>query len=215
MDMCYCNHQQEKGLSWGGFVNEYNSFDMLPYDIYKSVRQNLRGEQIDIIAASKTKLPLSKAARGQIKGLQAQLWAETVRNFEQIEYHLFPKILGLVERAWNAEPAWAVPTLDNQLYEKAKKAYNAQIAQFELPRFAKRGVNFRLAQPGIILQNGLLYANNTIPGAIIRYTIDGSNPNENSPVWTEPIPCDAKKVKAQAFYLGKKSLTIILDNEKN
>ena len=212
MDMSYCNHPQERGLSWGGYVNEYNSFDMLPYDIYKSVRLNMRGEPIDIVAASKTKLPLTKEARGQIKGVQAQFWAETVRNFGQIEYRLFPKLFGLIERGWNAEPAWAS---DNQLYEKAKRKYNAQIAKYELPRLAKRGVNFRVALPGIILRNGLLYANSTIPEAVIRYTIDGSEPTENSAVWTKPIPCDAKQVKAKAFYLGKKSLTTIWNNEKD
>jgi hexosaminidase len=212
MDMSYCNHPQERGLSWGGYVNEYNSFDMLPFDIYKSVRLNLKGEPIDIMAASNTKLPLAKEARGQIKGLNAQVWAETIRNFGQVEYRLFPKFFGLIERAWNAEPAWAVPTLDNQLYEKAKREYNAQIARYELPRLAKKGINFRVAQPGIILHDGLLYANSPIPQAIIRYTVDGSEPTENSAVWTKPVACDAQLVKAKAFYLGKKSVTTSLRN---
>jgi len=208
MDMCYCNHQQEKGLSWGGFVNEYNSFDMLPYDIYKSVRTNLNGEPVDISIASKTKLPLSKSSRAQIKGIQAQVWAETVRNFDQVEYFLFPKLSGLIERAWNAQPDWSLST-DNKLYEKAKREYNAQIARYELPRLAKQNVNFRLAQPGIVIRNGFLFANSTIPEAVIRYTTDGSEPNENSTVWTDSVPCNAKQVKAKAFYLGKESLTTL------
>jgi hexosaminidase len=212
MDMSYCSHPQEKGLSWGGYVNEYNSFDMLPYDVYKSVRQNLKGEPVDILSASKTKLPLLQTAHGQIKGLQAQLWAETIRNFDQIEYCLFPKLFGLIERAWNAQPDWSL-SADNTLYEKAKQEYNAQIAFYELPRLAKKGANFRVAQPGIVVRDGLLYANNTIPGAVIRYTTDGSEPTENSAVWEKPVPCDAKQVKAKAFYLGKKSLTIIWGNE--
>lgn len=213
MDMSYCSHPQEKGLSWGGYVNEYNSFDILPYDIYKSVRQNLNGEPIDILAASKTKLPLLKSARGQIKGIQAQVWAETIRDFNQVEYFLFPKLFGVIERAWNAQPDWSLSS-DNKMYEKAKKAYSAQIARYELPRLTKKGVNFRVAQPGIILRDGLLYANSTISEAVIRYTIDGSEPNENSNVWTKPVSCDAKQVKAKAFYFGKKSLTTTLDNQK-
>jgi len=211
MDMCYCNHPQEKGLSWGGYVNEYNSFDMLPYDIYKSIRQDLNGKPIDVFTASKKKIPLDKAARGQIKGLQAQVWAETIRDFSQIEYYLFPKLFGLIERAWNAQPDWSLST-DNRAYEKAKKEYNAQIARLELPRLAKEDINFRVAQPGIILRDGLLYANSTIPGATIHYTTDGSEPDENSLIWKEPVACDAKLVKAKSFYLGKKSLTTLLDN---
>jgi len=211
MDMCYCNHPQEKGLSWGGYVNEYNSFDMLPYDIYKSVRQNLNGEPVDVFSISKAKLPLSKSARGQIKGLQAQVWAETIRDFGQVEYFLFPKLFGLIERSWNAQPDWSFST-DNKLYEKAKKEYNAQIAQYELPRLAKENANFRIAQPGIVLRDGFLYANSTIPAAVIRYTLDGSEPDENSPIWKDAVACNAKQVKAKAFYLGKKSLTTTLDN---
>jgi hexosaminidase len=212
LDMSYCNHEQEKGLSWGGYVNEYNSFDMLPYDIFKSIRQDMKGDSINIFTVSKAKLPLSKSARGQIKGLQAQVWAETIRSFDQVEYYLFPKLFGLIERAWNVQPDWSLST-DNQKYEKAKKEYNAQIACYELPRLAKKGVNFRVALPGIVIRNGLLYANSTIPEAVIRYTIDGSEPTENSTAWTEPISCNTKQVKAKAFYLGKKSLTTVLDNE--
>ena len=74
-------------------------------------------------------------------------------------------------------------------------------------------MNFRVSQPGIIVKDNLLYANSAIPGAEIRYTVDGSEPNENSALWTEPVACEAKQVKAKAFYLGKKSVTTLLDIE--
>jgi hexosaminidase len=208
MDMSYNKHPQEPGLQWGGFVNEYNSFDMLPYDIYKSVRRNLKGEWQDMNTVAKGKVALNTNARTQIKGVQGQLWAETIRNFEQIEYYLFPKMYGLVERAWNIQPAWSL-TSDNQAYEEAKRIYNAKIALKELPRLSKSGVNFRIAQPGIKIIDGKLFANASIPGAGIRYTTDGSEPTEQSAVWTEPVPCDAKQIKAKAFYLGKASVTTI------
>jgi len=206
-DMTYCNHQQENGLNWGGYVNEYNSFDMLPYDIYKSYRKDRKGEPVDIYTAYKNKIPLKKEAHPQIKGLQGQLWSESIRSFEQIEYYLFPKMFGLIERAWNMQPAWSMEKNDS-LYNTAKRKYNAQIASYELPRLAAKGINFRVAAPGIIIKEGILYANTTIPGAEIRYTIDGSEPTEQSPRWTEPVACDAKLLKAKAFYLGKSSITI-------
>ena len=211
LDMSYSKHQNEPGLYWGGFVNEYNTFDMLPYDIYKSVRNSLKGEPYDMNTVSKGKTPLAKGAAAQIKGMQGQLWAEAFRSFEQIEYNCFPKMFGLVDRAWNILPEWSNP-YNQQKYETAKREYNAKIANYELHRLAKKGINFRIAQPGIILRDGLLYANSTIPEAIIRYTIDGSDPTENSVLWKEPVPCDAEQVKAKAFYLGKKSVTTLLNN---
>ena len=212
LDMSYNRHQSEPGLHWGGFVNEYNTFDMLPYDIYKSVRSSLSGEPLDMNTVSKGKTPLDKGAEVQIKGMQGQLWAETFRSFEQIEYYCFPKMFGLIERAWNIQPEWSNP-YNEQKYEIAKREYNAKIARYELPRLAGLNVNFRISQPGIIVKDNLLYANSALPGAVIRYTTDGSEPTENSVVWTEPVACNAKQVKAKAFYLGKKSVTTLLDNE--
>lgn len=206
-DMTYCNHQQENGLNWGGYVNEYNSFDMLPFDIYKSARENMQGEPVDVYAAHKNKTPLKPEARVQIKGLQGQLWSETIRNFEQVEYYLFPKMFGLIERAWNMQPAWSLENND-KAYEAAKRKYNVQIAAIELPRLAEKGINFRVAPPGIIIRNDSVYMNSTIPGAELRYTTDGSEPTEQSTLWTKPVPCDATILKAKSFYLGKSSITI-------
>lgn len=212
LDMAYCYHVEEPGLRWGGYVDEYVTFDMLPFDIYKSLRRNLKGESVDVKTASNGKQPLTKEGYKNIKGLSGQIWAETIRSFEQIEYYLFPKVLGLAERAWNAQPSWALSP-DSKVYADAKRKYNAGIVTYELPRLAKRGINFRVSPPGIIVKDGLLFVNTTNPNAVIRYTTDGSEPTENSVKWQTPIACDAPQIKAKAFYLGKESVTTVLINE--
>ena len=212
LDMAYCYHVEEPGLRWGGYVDEYVTFDMLPFDIYKSLRRNLKGESVDVKTASNGKQPLTKEGYKNIKGLSGQIWAETIRSFEQIEYYLFPKVFGLAERAWNAQPSWALSS-DSKVYADAKRKYNAGIVTYELPRLAKRGINFRVSPPGIIVKDGLLFVNATNPNAVIRYTTDGSEPTENSVKWQTPIACDAPQIKAKAFYLGKESVTTVLINE--
>lgn len=212
LDMAYCYHVEEPGLRWGGYVDEYVTFDMLPFDIYKSLRRNLKGESMDVKTASNGKQPLTKEGYKNIKGLSGQIWAETIRSFEQIEYYLFPKVFGLAERAWNAQPSWALSP-DSKVYADAKRKYNAGIVTYELPRLAKRGINFRVSPPGIIVKDGLLFVNTTNPNAVIRYTTDGSEPTENSVKWQTPIACDAPQIKAKAFYLGKESVTTVLINE--
>lgn len=212
LDMAYCYHVEEPGLRWGGYVDEYVTFDMLPFDIYKSLRRNLKGESMDVKTASNGKQPLTKEGYKNIKGLSGQIWAETIRSFEQIEYYLFPKVFGLAERAWNAQPSWALSP-DGKVYVDAKRKYNAGIVTYELPRLAKRGINFRVSPPGIIVKDGLLFVNTTNPNAVIRYTTDGSEPTENSVKWQTPIACDAPQIKAKAFYLGKESVTTVLINE--
>ena len=212
LDMAYCYHVEEPGLRWGGYVDEYVTFDMLPFDIYKSLRRNLKDESVDVKTASNGKQPLTKEGYKNIKGLSGQIWAETIRSFEQIEYYLFPKVFGLAERAWNAQPSWALSP-DSKVYADAKRKYNAGIVTYELPRLAKRGINFRVSPPGIIVKDGLLFVNTTNPNAVIRYTTDGSEPTENSVKWQTPIACDAPQIKAKAFYLGKESVTTVLINE--
>ena len=212
LDMAYCYHVEEPGLRWGGYVDEYVTFDMLPFDIYKSLRRNLKGESMDVKTASNSKQPLTKEGYKNIKGLSGQIWAETIRSFEQIEYYLFPKVFGLAERAWNAQPSWALSP-DSKVYADTKRKYNAGIVTYELPRLAKRGINFRVSPPGIIVKDGLLFVNTTNPNAVIRYTTDGSEPTENSVKWQTPIACDAPQIKAKAFYLGKESVTTVLINE--
>lgn len=212
LDMAYRYHVEEPGLRWGGYVDEYVTFDMLPFDTYKSLRRNLKGESVDVKTVSNGKQPLTKEGYKNIKGLSGQIWAETIRSFEQIEYYLFPKVFGLAERAWNAQPSWALSP-DSKVYVDAKRKYNAGIVTYELPRLAKRGINFRVSPPGIIVKDGLLFVNTTNPNAVIRYTTDGSEPTESSVEWQTPITCNVPLIKAKAFYLGKESVTTVLINE--
>lgn len=211
LDMACNKHQHEPGLYWGGFVDQNTAFDALPFDIYKSLRRNLKGEKVDIMQAGKGKIQLAKNARKQIVGIQGQLWAETIRNYETIEYRLFPKMTGMAERAWNAEPAWA---FDDRLHDDALRHFNAKLTHFEYPRLAARKANFRIPQPGIMIKDGKLYANSNIDGAEIRYTLDGTEPNLQSPLWTEATDCQSPEVKAKAYFLGKESVTTLWRKNK-
>ena len=106
MDMAYNGHPDERGLDWGGYVDESVSFSMLPFSIYRSLRVDMAGNPIDLDNAEKGKTALTEIGKKHIMGVQGQLFAETIRSFDGVEYLLFPKILGLAERGWNAHPVW-------------------------------------------------------------------------------------------------------------
>ncbi len=190
MDMGYSMHQYEQGLHWGGSVNEFDSWSAEPWNLY--------GDN----AEGKTQL----TRRGNIIGVQAQLWGETLRNFGEVEMLLIPKIFGVAERGWNGTPQWSG---DEEAMKHAMQDYNINIAAWELPMLHKRGYNFHLAQPGIIVEDGMLLANAQYLMAEVRYTLDGSKPTSTSPLWTQPVPVpeDWELIKAKAFYLGKESVT--------
>lgn len=193
MDMGYSWHQYEQGLHWGGAVNEFDSWKAQPWNLY--------GDN----AEGKTQLTKPE----NIIGVQAQLWGETLRNYSEVEKLVVPKIFGLVERGWNSTPDWAG---NDEAMAQSRAKYNMNIATWELPMLHKRGYNFHVAQPGIIVKDGKLLANAQYPQAQIRYTLDGSEPTLSSPLWTSPIKVDAKctLIKAKAFFLGKQSVTSYL-----
>ena len=57
----------------------------------------------------------------------------------------------------------------------------------------------------------MLHANKQYPGEVVRYTLDGSEPDEHSTAWLEAVAIgQASVVKAKAFYLGKQSETTYL-----
>ena len=51
----------------------------------------------------------------------------------------------------------------------------------------------------------MVYMNTAVPDAEIRYTLDGTEPDEESLLYTGPFTTDADLVNACAFYLGEKS----------
>ena len=85
-DFAYCNHHQEKGLSWGGYTDEYRSFDWQP------------------------------AKHPNIIGMNAQLWSEVIRSFAQVEWQIYPKIYGLAERAWNNRSTLSLSEYNDLVY---------------------------------------------------------------------------------------------------
>ena len=142
MDFAYTTDKTERGLSWGGFVDERRSFCLLPYDIYRSVRWDDRGRMRDIAGLPEGKTELEK--RENIVGVQAQLWTETVRNFDHVTSYIFPKVCGVFERAWNASPVWEGTTAaDDPAFMSALDKYYSTVVEHEMPYYEEQGIAYR------------------------------------------------------------------------
>lgn len=74
LDLAYSADPREIGLHWAGYVDERKTFDLNPKD-YK----------------------------GDIIGVQAQLWSSQLRSFDDATYQMLPKALGIAERGWNSQ----------------------------------------------------------------------------------------------------------------
>lgn len=142
VDFAYTPDKKERGLSWGGFVDERRSFSLLPYDIYRSVRWSDHGRMRDI-----SRLPEGKESlmeRQNIVGVQAQLWTETVRNFDHVTSYVFPKVCGVFERAWNASPSWEGTTqADDPAFMAELDRYYSTVVDHEMPYYEQQGIAYR------------------------------------------------------------------------
>lgn len=210
MDMAYSWHQNEQGLHWGGKVDEFDAWSALPANIYASARTAVDGTPINITTAGDGKVGLEKPEN--IIGVQAQLWGETLRSFDEVQYMLLPKMMGVSERAWTAMPEWSKNLTDNQAYNEARHQYNLKIGTRELPLLKGMGYTFRVGPPGIKVVDGKLMINTQYPDELVTYTLDGSEPTVDSPRWTAPVPVKTQPqvIKAKAFYLGHESVTTYL-----
>ena len=142
VDFAYTPDKTERGLSWGGFVDERRSFSLLPYDVYRSVRWDDRGQMRDIADLPEGKTPLK--AKENIVGVQAQLWTETIRNFDHVTSYIFPKVCGIFERAWNASPSWEGTTkADDPAFLSDLDRYYSTVVSHEMPYYDEMQIAYR------------------------------------------------------------------------
>ncbi|MGY4538386.1 hexosaminidase [Mucilaginibacter sp. UYNi724] len=201
-DMANYKSFDEPGYYWGAFLGIDKFFSFIPYDYFKNADVDKNGQPINRnIFIGKQRL--TDYGKTNIIGLQGALWAETVKSPERMDYMIFPKLIGLAERAWAKDPAWAT----ERDTTKAREMYNADWSKFlnilgkrELPRLAyyNGGYNFRIPKPGVIVEDGKYKSNIQFPGMVIRYTTNGKEPDANSPLYENPIPANGI-IKFRAF----------------
>lgn len=204
-DLAYNNDPQEPGLYWAGFIDTKNAYVFAPFNMFNTTFKNNMGEELFWDAPSSKLEVLRPDARKNIIGLEAQLWSETIKGGEMLEYYMLPKLLGFAESAWSPERRWETQPDRIRRLKEINEDWNRfanTIAQKEFPQLAKLngGYNYRVPPAGAIIENGLLKANTALPGISIHYTIDGSEPTQQSPAYTKPVPVSGNiTIKLKTF----------------
>lgn len=123
---------------------------------------------------------LSATEAGYILGAQANLWTEYVTTPKQVQYMVLPRMLALSEVLWS-------PTT-----KKDWMNFNERL-QTHFAVFDQKGLHYSKGNFKVdikpTLQAGKLYATLSTEAfkGEIRYTTDGTQPNINSNVYTNPI----------------------------
>ncbi|QLE02307.1 family 20 glycosylhydrolase [Galbibacter sp. BG1] len=115
-----------------------------------------------------------------ILGMQGNIWTEYAYTGKDIEYYAYPRIIAIAELTWSGEE---------------RKDYNNFLTRLDnlYPTLDMYGINYHIPLPegptanGIAFTDSLTLTFNTTHPIPMKYTLDGSKPNENSNTYTEPI----------------------------
>ncbi|WP_025764295.1 family 20 glycosylhydrolase [Dyadobacter tibetensis] len=200
-DMSYDNDPKEPGLYWAGFVNTRDNWLFAPYHMFRTTEETAMGKPMK--EEFNGKELLKPEARKNIIGVEAQLWSETIKGRDMMEYAILPKLLGFAESAWAAERSWesvADPEQRSTMTQRGWNVFANSLAQQHIPRlsYLNGGYTYRLPMPGAKVESGLLYANVALPGLEIRYTTDGTEPTKTSALYRKPVPVSGT-VRLRAF----------------
>lgn len=125
---------------------------------------------------------LNESESKHILGGQANIWTEYIPEFRQVEYMAFPRMCALSEVLWS---------------DPSGKDYDAFITRLtgQMKWFDFLGINYSKAlydiqsfsYPGDRNEGLSVELSTTCPGATVHYTLDGSDPVFNSPVYSSRI----------------------------
>jgi hexosaminidase len=145
---------------------------------------------------------LSEEESRFILGAQANVWTEYMKTFDHVQYMIFPRIAAMSEVLWGtAQPAH---------YDAFENRVVAHMRDWD-----KKGIRFSKAIYEVLssveIDTGKLYY--TLKARHpegIRYTVDGSEPRENSLSYIKAIPITkSQTIKTAYFENGQAKSSVI------
>ena len=82
--------------------------------------------------------------------MQGTMFSDLIRTEDQMHYALFPKLLGVAERAWH-KAAWEDITDKSKRDEERRSEWDrfaSTLGHQELPRLEKHNFHYRVPPPG-------------------------------------------------------------------
>ena len=136
---------------------------------------------------------LSSDASRHVLGAQGNVWTEYIASDRHVEYMAFPRACAL------AEVVWSRP--EGREYQE----FLSRLA-VHFDRFRARGVNARINTPSgfegahILFHDTTVTVTGTVPGAVVRFTTDGSEPTPDSRLASSPLRVlSSQEIKARTF----------------
>jgi len=126
---------------------------------------------------------LNAKQQQRVMGVQGNMWCEYIPTRERVLFQYFPRILALSELAWTQPEQKDY----DQFYSRLPKQF-AMLHQLNVP-FRTPSLD-GVYHVNAFTSKGTMAVTCADPLATVRYTTDGSFPNQQSPLYTQPIPLD-------------------------
>jgi hexosaminidase len=166
-------HPEERGYYWAArFTDIGKVFGFMPDNLYANADYTRNGDVIENLEALVGRALPALEKPENLRGLQGQVWTETIRTATQLEQMIYPRLVPLAERAWH-KASWEGDKPNTAARNAEWAAFALQLSTKELPKLAALGGDFYLPPPGAIIDNGQLQANASLPGLAIDYSVDG------------------------------------------
>lgn len=190
-DFPYEADPKEHGYYWASrATNAHKVFSFMPDNLVANAEQwtdlqNLPFEADDRARTDEKGKKSGPREQGKnFAGLQGQLWSETIRSNDTVEYMIFPRLLMLAERAWH-QAEWEVPyQYQGALYNQSTGHFTAAmrdaqaqswqqmantLGHKEFIKLDKAGIDYRVPTVGAKIQGGKLFANVAYPGLKMEF----------------------------------------------
>jgi N-acetyl-beta-hexosaminidase len=142
------------------------------------------------------KINLTEEQKKLVLGPQGGLWTECMQYPEHFaEYQLFPKTCALSEIGWSAQEM------------KEINDFKKRLNDIHFERMDKMGIQYRVAPPIVVFENGSLTASTDYSSLTIRYTDDKTDPTNESRIYESPIATDnPANYRFATFFNGRSSI---------
>jgi len=148
-------------------------------------------------------LQLTSEEEKLLIGVQAGLWTELMQFPPRFaEYQIFPRLCALAEIGWSA---------------KERKNYSdfyGRLINKHYDRLYAMGIAFRVEPPKVVYEDAQLKVTPPYPSAVVRYTLDGTEPTATSNVCNGTIITDVpEKFRFSTFFnRNLKSIAVGAEN---
>jgi hexosaminidase len=121
-----------------------------------------------------------------IVGIEACLWSEKLdQPFRYAEFMTYPRLCALAETAWS-------PQLKRDWAD-----FSDRMGTYHFSRLSQLGINYRLFSPTAKVENDLVTIIPPYKNAVVRYTLDGTEPGVKSAIYSKPL----KTTNMNAVYM--------------